>query len=318
MFDLRVLDNTAWLIEPNWLRRAITRLQAIPTCPTARDLVTERNRRMEVARNAAANAVRGVKGKIGLIEIYGPIEQRMSAAMEKLGGTSVEEISASLDVLLRDKSVDAIVYRIDSPGGSSYGIEELSDKIYNARQVKRSYAIADSMMASAAWWVGSAAGHVSITPGGDVGSQGVYAVHIDESKALEDEGVKIELVTAGKYKTEYSSHKPLSDEARENLQYQVDATYNKFINAVRRNRNASLDDVRNKYGQGRTLNAEQAKQAGMVDRIASFEDLLASLSVQKQGSGSAKSSAEVMRMRHEQRKRQWTLRTDVHETSQLA
>lgn len=303
-FDIRLLNDTAWLCEPQWMRQAIARLSVIPECPTARELVVERNRRIEVARNAAVAAVRGVKGKVGVIPIYGLIEQRMSAAMEKLGGTAVEEISASLDVLLREKSVDAIVLDVDSPGGVSYGIEELSDKIFAAREKKRIFSNANSVMASAAIWLGSAASHVSAMPGADVGSVGVYSVHIDESKALEDEGLKIEMVTAGKYKTEYASTGPLSADARENLQMQVDYTYGKFLAALKRNRNTTLDKVKKDFGEGRILNADQAKEAGMIDKILSFEELLCSLLGNSGNSnGNRTAIAHILKLRHEQRKR---------------
>jgi signal peptide peptidase SppA len=304
MFDLRLLDNTAWLCEPQWMRGAIARLSAMPTCPTARELVVERQRRLEVARNAAVAAVRGVKGKIGVIPIYGLIEQRMSLATEKLGGTSVEEISASLDVLMRDKSVDVIVLDVDSPGGTSYAIEEASDKIFAARAKKRIYSSANSMMASAAYWLGSAASHVSAMPGADIGSVGVYAVHVDESKAIEAEGLTIELVSAGKFKTEYASTGPLTADARDNLQMQVDHTYGKFIAAIKRNRNTTLDDVRKNYGHGRTFNSEQAKDAGMIDAIRTFEDLLGSLMGAGGNSGAGRATTtEMLRLRHDQRKR---------------
>jgi len=304
MFDIRALDNTAWLLEPAWIKRAAVRLQQFPSCPTARDVATEHKRRMEVARNIASTAVRGVKGKIGIIPIYGMIEQRTSPIMEKLGGTSTEEIGVMLDVLLADKSVDAIVYDVDSPGGTSYGVEELSDKMFAARERKKTYSIANSMSASAGQWLSSSAGFSAATLGADVGSIGVYCVHIDESKAIEAQGLTVTMVTAGKYKTEYSPFAPLSDEARENLQMQVDVTYGKFLNAMKRNRNTSLEDVRKNYGQGRLMNAQQAKDVGMIDRVMTMEELLTQL-MGKSSNGTAGrvAASEVLRLRHEHRKR---------------
>lgn len=303
MFDIRLLDNTAWLLEPNWIRRSVAKLSKIPTCPTARELVGERQRRLEVARNAAVAAVRGVKGKVGVIPIIGMIEQRFSGVMEKLGGTSVEEISASLDALLRDKAVDAIVLDVDSPGGTSYGVEELSDKIFAARERKRIYSISNSLMASAAYWIGSAASHVTASPGSDTGSVGVYAIHVDESKALEAEGLSIEFVQAGKYKTELASTGPLSEGAREYTQMQVDFTYEHFLGAVKRNRGTTLDDVRRNYGQGRTFNSEQALAAKMVDRVSTLEELLGGLFGNQSSNTARAATAHVLKLRHEHRKR---------------
>lgn len=302
MFDLRALNNTAWLMEPNWIKRAAARLQQFPSCPTSREIAAEHMRRMDIAKNAATTAVRGVKGKVGVIPVYGPVEQRVTAEMMKLGGTSVEEITVSLNAMLRDKSVEAIVMEFDSPGGSSYGIEELSDKIYSAREQKRIFGAVNSLAASAAYWLASATSNLSATPGADVGSVGVFAVHVDETKALEAEGMTVNLVTAGKYKGEYLPITPMTAESRENLQFQVNVTYDKFLSALKRNRNTTLDDVKKNYGQGRVMNADQAKAAGMVDSVRTFEELIGQLMGSSSQSRSAAETA-VLRMRHEHRKR---------------
>lgn len=302
MFDVKSLDGSLWLAEPVALRRLVARVLRVPTCPAARDLAKARRKRLEVARNAAAAAVRSTKGKVGVIPVYGPVQQRRSAEMEKADGTSLQEVSAAFDALVADPSVTAIVLDVDSPGGSSYGVEELSDKIYAARARKPSYAVANSMACSAAYWVATAASHLSVTPGGDVGSVGVYALHVDESKANELEGVSVEIVSAGKYKAEFAPTGPLTDAAREHLQEQVDATYGKFVAAVARNRGCSVADVRANFGQGRVVNADQAVRAKMVDKVAPFEDVLGKLT----GGGSVggrRASADVLRWRQEQRLR---------------
>lgn len=275
MLNLSFLEERQWLIEPNRFQRLLAQVLSIPVCPSARGLVLERQRRLEDA--VSPRALRGVKGKVGIIPIYGPLEQRLSAEGFKAGSTSTEDVSMSLDRLVADASVDAIVLHMDSPGGVSYGIEELGDKIYAARDKKKIYAIADSQMCSAAYWLGSAAGQVCCTPGGDVGSIGVYTAHIDQSKALESQGVKISLISAGEHKTLGNPFEPLPPEARSWLQEQVDYTYSKFLNTLKRNRSVTLSHVREKFGQGKVMNADQALVAGMIDRIMTFGELLARL-----------------------------------------
>src|SRR5687767_8826330 len=133
MFPLKSLDGTHWLMEPGRLRRAVEQVARCPTCPTARELVELRRLRLEESRQVSARAIRAQKGKVGIIPIHGPVEQRMSASLEKTGGTSLEEVGVAFDVLLADPQVASIVFHIDSPGGSSYGTEELADKIFAAR-----------------------------------------------------------------------------------------------------------------------------------------------------------------------------------------
>ncbi len=308
MFDPRSIDGTSWLCEPAHLRRYVQRLAAMPTCPTARELVEARRLRLEAARQAASTAVRAARGKIGVIPIYGPVEQRTTAELEKLGGTSLEEVGMAFDMLMADASVSTIVLHLDSPGGSSYGTMELSDKLFAARGAKRTIAMIDSMACSAAYWVATAAEQVLITPGGDTGSVGVYAMHVDESKALEEEGLTVTMVSAGKYKAEFASFQPLTDDARANLQESVNATYDKFLGALKRNRGVSLDEVRRNFGQGRVVNAEQALAAKMVDRFradqpfVTFDQLMSKLMGGTAPAGGRQASAEMLRLRHERAK----------------
>ena len=304
-FDLKALNGSLWLMEPHRLKLAVQRALHLP-CPSPRDLVAYRAERLALAREAASKAIKSQKGKVGVVPIWGPVEQRMSDRLWKNGGTSTEEVGVALDALLADNSVSAIVLHVDSPGGSAYGTQELSDKIYAAREQKVVHAIADSMAASAGYWIASAANSLSVTPGGDVGSVGVYAMHIDESKALEGEGIKVTAIHAGKYKVEGAWWDPLGEDARANFQAEVDHTYGKFVSALARNRGVGKKRVEEDFGQGRLLNAEKALEAGMVDKILTFQELMSQL-MGKGSEGKSAASVEVLRLRHEQAKRKFLL-----------
>lgn len=259
--------------------------------------------------NAAAEspkAIRAVKGKVGILPIWGPIQQRMSSELMKAGGTSTDFISRAFDKLMADTQIGAIVLHVDSPGGQSFGIEELSTKIVNARGTKPIYAISDSVAASAAYWLASAADMLVCTPGGIVGSVGVYVLHVDQSKAMEMEGVRATLISAGKFKTELSPFGELSKEAIANQQKYVDELHEKFIGALKRNRNTTVDNVRTNYGQGRVLTASDALANGLIDRVLSFEELMARLTGGASASvvgPQAMAQMAAIQLRHRQRAR---------------
>lgn len=294
--DLSGALASVWLLDPHRGRPYVLRALSVP-CPSGLSVARERRRRLDWMRDTAAHTVKGpgvtgpeerrlgadggqivaTRGRIGTVPIYGPIGQRLSTEVLKCGGTACEEIAACLDSLLADKSVEAIVLDVDSPGGSSYGVEELADKIYEARGVKPIYAIANSMACSAAYWLASAAGQMLATPGGDVGSVGCYMMHVDQSGYDELQGLAITFVSAGTYKVEANPHEPLGTEAAAYLQTQVDYTAGRFLAALARNRGVSTAQVEAGFGQGRVFNAEQALAAGMIDRILSFDELLRKL-----------------------------------------
>jgi ClpP class serine protease len=140
-------------------------------------------------------------------------------------GCSCQEISLILDILADRGDIDRVVLNINSPGGESSGILELANKIYGLRSKFEIVAIANCMACSAGHWIGSAAEKFYSMVSGDVGSVGVYMMHVDQSGLLEKEGVKVSFVQAGLYKTEGNPYAPLDPTARYHIQARVDEDY---------------------------------------------------------------------------------------------
>jgi signal peptide peptidase SppA len=221
---------------------------------------------------------------VSILPLMGSISQRGGRA------ATTEGLAQMLRQAIDDPRVKSIVLNVDSPGGSIFGIDELASEIYKARGEKRIVAIANSLMASAAYWIGSAADELVVTPGGEVGSIGVIGTHTDRSRALEKEGIKMTIISAGKYKSEDSSYSPLSDEARAAMKARIDSYYGMFIETVARNRGITSARVYMNYGKGRMLTAQEALKAGMVDRVATLDQVLAKLGV----TGSARTAARSL------------------------
>lgn len=223
-------------------------------------------------------------GKIAVLPLYGVIAQRMDLFSEMSGGTSTQRFANDFDAAMADPDVGAIVIDVDSPGGNVAGTPELAARIYDARgQGKKIIAVANSLMASAAYWIGAAADELVASPSAMVGSIGVFTVHVDESAQDELIGLKYTIISAGKYKTEANPYEPLSPDAGAALQDWVDEYYTMFVNAVAKYRGVKAIDVRNGYGEGRVLTAKAALAAGMVDRVDTLEGTLRRLGAQNVG-----------------------------------
>jgi capsid assembly protease len=130
------------------------------------------------------------------------------------------------------------------------------------------------LAASAAYWVGCAAGEFYVTPGGEVGSIGVWQAHQDYSEAMAAEGVKTTLISAGKYKVEGNPYTPLDAEAQGFMQSRVDDYYAAFTKQVAKGRGVGIDAVRNGMGQGRVLGADAALAENMVDGVMTFDQVV--------------------------------------------
>ncbi len=216
---------------------------------------------------------------IAVLPVFGVIGHRAHLVEDVSSGvgTSTELLANAFRAAMADPAVAAIVLDVDSPGGSVFGVGELAAEIHAARGQKRIVASVNSMAASAAYWIAAAADEIVITPGGMAGSIGVWSAHEDWSKYMENEGIKVTLISAGKYKVEGNPYEPLSEEARAAEQDTVNKYYSLFTRAVAKYRGDSTDSVRSGYGEGRVLLAEDAVKAKLADRIGTFGDVIAGL-----------------------------------------
>ena len=219
-------------------------------------------------RAAAGNT--STDWRIAVLPLQGVLMHRAS-----WWGTGLEAWREEFKGLLANPSVTGIVIPVDSPGGSVFGCEEAGEDVFRARGVKPVVAMGNPMAASAAYWIASQAERVVMTPSGIAGSIGVWTGHTDESRFWDEAGFTITLIKAGKYKIEANPWEPLTDEAKDAIQDDVDRAYVKFVDAVARGRGVTTKVVEAKFGQGRTLDSQEALAVGMVDAIGVMDDAVA-------------------------------------------
>lgn len=210
-------------------------------------------------------------GGVAVIPVLGVLTKNPEAWED---GTAMNEVKAAFRAAIDDPSVHSIVLHIDSPGGTVDGTQELASVISSARGKKPITAYSDGMMASAAYWIGSAADKIYIS--GDtvaVGSIGVVAAHVDMSKLEDRIGVKVTEIYAGKYKRIASMHAPLSDEGRESIQDRVDLLYGVFVDNVAANRGISTEKAL-EMADGKLFIGRQAVEIGLVDGISTMEKII--------------------------------------------
>lgn len=171
-----------------------------------------------------------------------------------------------------DSDVSAILYRIDSPGGLHAGMMDLVDELYANRGKKPIVAMVDEDMFSAAYGVGSTADEIWITRSSAVGSIGTLLVHEEESQWLKDRGFTVTDFTYGRKKAQAAPWKPLSDEAKADLQATVDAAGKEFTEAVARNLGVKFEAVRSL--EAGIYEGRKAIDIGLAGRMVSSRSAL--------------------------------------------
>jgi signal peptide peptidase SppA len=232
--------------------------------------------RLEAARPpaAASRAKRQAQSGVAVIPVHGTIVPKANLMTEISGGTSIGDLRGMFASALGDPDVGAIVFDVDSPGGSVDLVPEFAAEIRAARGRKPMLAVSNTMMASAAYWLAAQADEVAVSPSSLTGSIGVFAAHQDLSAAQEQLGVKTTFISAGKYKTEGNSSQPLDADAEAHIQSLVDSAYAMFTGDVSKGRRVSIADVRSGFGEGRVLDAKGAVKSGMADRVATLEQTI--------------------------------------------
>lgn len=231
-----------------------------------------------------------VEGGVAVLSIMGPTMKGFS----KFGGTSTVAMRRALRDAVADDSAQAIMLRIDSPGGKVAGTHELAEDVRAADARKPVHAYAEDTMASAAYWIGSQASRLSANKLAQVGSIGVYGVLYDESKAAEMAGVKVHVVSSGGLKGQGEPGTPITDELLAEAQEQVNAISETFFYAVRKGRGLTEAQLA-KVTTGGVWMAEKALEMKLLDSVEPFEKAMAAAA--KDGADRARKAAAAARVR---------------------
>lgn len=209
--------------------------------------------------------------KVAIVTVAGPLAQR---AFADLCGyvDGYDTVSARFAAALSDPEVGAVILRIDSPGGDVAGLEEAVSAMRKARDAsgKRVIAFVDELAASAAFWIASSVAHEIVAPASAiVGSIGVIGALVDETKALEQEGLKITLIREPAGKAEGHPAGPVSALAEERATELVKSAATRFYAAVSAARGIEPKDV--KALNGAVFEAPKALAKGLIDSVGGFD-----------------------------------------------
>jgi signal peptide peptidase SppA len=210
-----------------------------------------------------------VRGGIGIIPIQGPTFKRANLFSEVSSATSYEIVLRDLEAMIQSPDVKAILLNIDSPGGEANGCAELSDHIFNARQMKPIYAYVGGLGASAAYWIASSCTKVFASQTALLGSIGVQTL-------VKPSGISGEISFVSSISPN-KNRDPGTEQGAEEVQTIVDDMGAIFVQKVARNRGVSPETVLSKFGQGSVFIGEKSLEKGMIDEISSFEGTIMSI-----------------------------------------
>ena len=212
---------------------------------------------------------------VAVLQIGGVISNKANMFTRVSGGASAQLLQDQVESMRADPAVRAVVLDLDTPGGNVLGIPALAESIRALAAEKPTVSCCTGTMASAGYWIGSAANAVYISGLTDyVGSIGVVATHAFDPRTANKQTTEI---TAGKYKRMGSENAPLSAEGKAYIQSQVDEIYRVFVETVAKNRKVSADQVLEHMADGRIFIGQQAINAGLVDGVSTVDAMVGKL-----------------------------------------
>lgn len=208
---------------------------------------------------------------VGFIDIDGALTYRPTGMEMLCGGTSYTSVLEQMQELA-NMNASVVVLSVDSGGGEAYGMMETARML---RQIAdengiKLLAYVDGVSASAAYGLSVAAHEVIVNPDAEVGSVGVVVRLMNDSKALEKEGIERTFVYAGENKIPFAEDGSFRAEFLQDIQNKVDTLYSKFTSFVSEMRNISLEDVVGT--QAAVVSAEKSLSIGFADKMMTREE----------------------------------------------
>lgn len=266
------LITGAWAIEPDKLRE----IQAIYATHLRGEKIDIPALEARLGRPLSSEQQQYTvePGGVAVLRMSGIIAPKANLFMQVSGGLSTQMATKQLESALADQRVRSIVLAIDSPGGNVIGTPEMAAAVREMSAIKPIVTHSDGALASAAYWIGSAANAVYLS--GPTVQAGSIGVVIDRAYNPAS-SVREESIVAGRYKRLTKSNEPLSDEARAIVQADVDYVYSLFVDQVAAFRDTTSDQVLERMADGRVFRGQQAIDAGLVDGVSTLDALVESM-----------------------------------------
>lgn len=186
--------------------------------------------------------------------------------------TGYDEIVGEVEMAVGDSEVKGILLRVNSFGGEAVKSFEAAQSLVDAGKKKPIWAAVDPRAYSAGYLMASCGERIYVLPhSGGVGSVGVYAMHVDISGMLANEGVKVTFISAGEGKTDGNKFEPLGDSAYQRFKADIDRTYGLFTAHVAKQRGMTVEQVV-KLGAHLYDGSERAVGSSLADRVGTLED----------------------------------------------
>lgn len=206
-------------------------------------------------------------GNVGIVQLNGPIMDESQVGAQ---GVSPDAI-ASMTEQAQDDRMDAIIYEINSPGGSVVASKDAARAVEQA-DVPTICLMKDTA-ASGAYWLATRCDHIVADSATITGSIGASAAYLEFSGLMEEFGVEYMNLTSGELKDMGSPYRELTEEEHDRFAHILDSIHDEFVQSVADNRDMSIEEVE-EAATGEIFLGADAKEMGLVDTLGSHDEAI--------------------------------------------
>lgn len=210
------------------------------------------------------------KPQIGLLVASGTIID----GIVQPGTINGDALAKQIRDAMNDSKIKALVLRIDSPGGSAFGAEQIRTALLAFKATGKPLVVSmGSTAASGGYWIAANADKIYAEPTTITGSIGVFGMFLTADKALNSLGIHTDGLGTTDF-TGVSPTQPLPEHIKQIVQMNVENTYQRFLDLVAEGRGMTPEAV-DKVAQGRVWVGTDAKKLGLVDELGSLDNAAA-------------------------------------------
>ncbi len=247
--------------------------QAFALCPQVMEsllaFANSETPRAESVQQVANNSVAyEVQDRVAIISVDGAMYKKDIGGMCS-SVASYDQIVRMIDKAENDPAVTTILFRVDTPGGSVAGADEVGDKIFNSK--KKTVCLYENIGASGGIWIFTAADELYATETTVLGSIGVIVSYMEPTG---ETGMKrVSIVSKNAENKDCS----LNGDCKNKIQKMLDSYESMFYARVERNTGFSAEQIKSTFNSGDVIFSKDALSAGFIQGVSTFDTLLSNL-----------------------------------------
>jgi protease-4 len=211
--------------------------------------------------------------KIAILYAEGEISEESSSSLSPISDEKIISYNTvkELRKLQKDEDVKAVVFRVNSPGGSAFVSEQIWKAVQDLKEVKPVVVSMGDYAASGGYYISCGADKIFAEPTTLTGSIGVFGMFYNAQGLLDKIGVTTDVVKTDKFSDIGDISRPMDESEKALIQHSVEMTYKLFLERCAEGRGKTTAEI-DSIGQGRVWSGEQALSLGLVDALGGIDD----------------------------------------------